>query len=204
MFVVIEREVGSEPAGQSDEKRAVIHAAAIDQFSQRGFVGTSMANIAEAAAMSRPALYQYFRNKGDIFTSAFAALMNDHAGRALDALAGSGTAAERLDGFLQRFEGDLWEHLAASPHSEEIMSAKNDELAAAVGVVMARMWDGLASYLETAHPGKSAAAKTRRADWVDLLHFSPKGFKFDRPAIETYRRRLSLLARSVAAEIDTY
>lgn len=204
VFVVNGSEPGSEPTDQADEKRAAIHAAAIDQFSARGFAGTSMANIAEAAAMSRPALYQYFRNKGDIFTSAFVALMDDHAERALDALADNGTAAEQLDGFLQRFEGDLWEHLAASPHSEEIMSAKNDELAAGLGVVMARLWDGLAAYLEVAHPGKSAAATTRRADWVDVMHFSPKGFKFDRPSIETYRRRLSVLARSVAAEIDTY
>ncbi len=47
-------------------KREAIHRAAIVEFAARGFSGTSMANIAEAAGMSRPALYQYFRNKGDI------------------------------------------------------------------------------------------------------------------------------------------
>ena len=59
-----------------DAKRFVIHAAAISEFSARGFNRTSMSNIAEAAGMSRPALYQYFKNKGDIFGSAFVALLD--------------------------------------------------------------------------------------------------------------------------------
>ena len=88
-----------------------------------------MANIADAAGMSRPALYQYFRNKSDIFASAFVALFDDHVDRALQALDDEGTTAERLDGFLQRFEGDLWEQMAASEHSEEIMSAKTADTA---------------------------------------------------------------------------
>ena len=64
--------------------------------------------------MSRPALYQYFRNKADIYESAFVALFDEHVERALAALAEPGTTAERLDGFLQRYEGDLWQLLVAS------------------------------------------------------------------------------------------
>lgn len=56
-------------------RRDAIHRVAIDQFAERGFAGTSMANIAEAAGMSRPALYQYFRDKDDIFQSAFVVLL---------------------------------------------------------------------------------------------------------------------------------
>ena len=204
VIVVAVEDSGAELPAQPDAKRAAIHIAAVEQFSQRGFGGTSMANVAEAAGMSRPALYQYFRNKSDIFASAFAALMDDHVERALHALAQSGTVADQLDGFLQRFEGDLWDVLAASPHTEEILSAKSDDLTAAILVVTRRLWHGLGSYLLSVHPGQSAPAIQRRADWVDVLHFSPKGFKFDGPPIETYRRRLGVLARSVAAEIDTH
>ena len=89
---------------RGDPQRRAIHAAAIAQFSERGFSATSMANIADAAGMSRPALYQYFRNKGDIYASAFVALFNDHVDSALQALNNDGTNAQRLDGFLQRFE----------------------------------------------------------------------------------------------------
>lgn len=160
-----------------------------------------MANIAEAAGMSRPALYQYFRNKHDIFTSAFVNLLSDHVERALAALATPGDVDEQLDGFLQRFEGDLWQHLAASAHADEILHVKNDAVAAAISDVVARLWHGLANYLLDVHPGSSAIHKTRRADWLDVLRYSPKGLKSDHPAVETYRRRLLVLGRGVAAEI---
>jgi AcrR family transcriptional regulator len=187
---------------RGDLQRRVIHAAAIAQFSERGYSATSMANIADAAGMSRPALYQYFRNKGDIFASAFVALFNDHVDRALEALNAEGTNAQRLDGFLQRFEGDLWEQMAASEHSEEIMSAKTADTAEEIQRVVARLRSGLAAFLAKAYPGRSQAARARRAEWADVLELSPKGFKFDTPTVADYRRRLTTLARGVAADID--
>jgi len=187
-----------------DSKRAAIHAAAIGEFSQRGYAGTSMANIAEAAGMSRPALYQYFENKGDIYASAFVALITAQVDRALEALNESDELADQLDGLLQRFEGDLWEQMAASPHSEEVLSAKSEQVATDMRCAVEQLWGGLGEHLTSLHPGRSAAAVGRRSDWVDVLHFGPKGFKFDRPPIDVFRRRLRTLANSVAAEIETY
>ncbi len=183
-------------------RRSVIHAAAIAQFSERGFAGTSMANIADAAGMSRPALYQYFRNKRDIFASAFVALFEDQADQALHALQLDVSLAERLDGFLQRFEGDLWERMAASEHSEEIMSAKSADIVGLVQQVVARLCSGLRVFLAREAPGRSRAMVERRDEWAAVLQLSPKGFKYDMPDVEVYRRRLSTLARSVAADID--
>ena len=187
---------------QADEKRSVIHAAAIDRFSENGFTGTSMADIADAAGMSRPALYQYFRNKEDIFASAFVHLFEVQVERALAALNEPGTTAEQLDAFLQRSEGDLWERMSASAHSDEILHVKSAEVVAAIEAVVARLWEGMAAYLRRAAPGRSRAAAERRAAWVEVLKFSPKGFKFDQPTIEVYRRRLTALASSVAADVD--
>lgn len=187
---------------QADEKRSVIHAAAIDRFSENGFIGTSMADIAGAAGMSRPALYQYFRNKEDIFASAFVHLIDVQVERALAALNEPGTTAEQLDAFLQRSEGDLWERMSASAHSDEILHVKSAEVVAAIEGVVARLWEGMATYLRRAAPGRSRAATERRAAWVEVLKFSPRGFKFDQPTIEVYRRRLTALASSVAADVD--
>lgn len=186
-----------QSAHRRETKRDAIHAAAIDQFTKRGFAKTSMANIADAAGMSRPALYQYFRDKGDIFASAFVALFDERVEAALAALHESGSTVEQLDGFLQRYEGDLWQRMAASPHTSEILSVKNDEVTAAVTAVVARMWDGLTSWLEP-----TGADTDTRAAWVEIIRLSPMGFKSDQPSVAAYRRRLSALARGVAADID--
>ncbi len=189
---------------QEDTKRAAIESAAIAEFSARGFAATSMANIASAAGMSRPALYQYFRNKNDIFVSAFTALFNATTDRALAALSEPGSVAEQLDGFLQRFEGDLWEYTAASPHSEELMSAKYEFAAEPVLSVIARLLAGLSDYLDRVDPRRSSApARARREEWLEVLQLSPKGFKIDEPTVTTYRRRLTTLSRSVAADIES-
>ena len=155
-----------------------------------------MADIATAAGISRPALYQYFANKRDIFASAFAALIDEAVDRALAALKAPGGPAEQLDGFLQRFDGDLWDVMAASAHSEEILQTKN-ELAIDPWVgSLERLHKGLAAYLR-----RHGAPKARAGEWADLLELSPKGFKIDRPSVAVYRRRLSALAASVAAAL---
>lgn len=195
--------VGDGSADVRDGRRAAIHRAAIEQFSTRGYRSTSMANIADAAAMSRPALYQYFRNKADIFGSAFVALFDEHVDRALDALDTPAPLADRLDGFLQRFDGDLWERMSASPYSDEILEAKDAEVTAAVAVVIKRLRDGLDASLEQLVPGQDADTRARRTGWAEVLELSPKGFKFDGPPAEAYRRRLTTLAHGIAADIAT-
>ena len=54
----------------SDRHRAVLHAA-FNTFVSYGFKRTTMADIADAAGMSRPALYLLFKNKTDIFRAGF-------------------------------------------------------------------------------------------------------------------------------------
>ena len=195
--------VSKHTAEQLDQRHRAIHAAAIEQFTLRGIAGTSMANIADAAGMSRPALYQHFRNKGDIYASAFVALFEEHVDLALTALVQPGSTVEQLDGFLQRYEGDLWQLLAASPHSEEILGAKSTEVAASIGDVVARLWTGMADHLAKIAVGRSRAIVERRAGWVEILRFSPRGLVYDQPTIAVYRRRLNTLASSVAADVDS-
>lgn len=161
-----------------------------------------MANIADAVGVSRPALYQYFKNKSDIFASAFVALFDDHGELSCAELRREGTTAERLDGFLQRFDGDLWERMAASPHSEELMSAKPASTVEELAEVISRRKQGLMTFLTTAAPGRARAATDRRTGWAELLTLAPKGFKADVPTVDVFRRRLSTLANSVAADID--
>lgn len=160
-----------------------------------------MARIADHAGVSRPALYQYFANKDEIFASAFVALFEGHIERAVAELHADGSVADQLNGFLQRFVGDLWERMAASEHADEIESAKTGDVAAAVGELLAELGRELAAYLATVAPGNNAAVKARRQGWMDLLQLSSRGLRADQPTIEIYRDRLRALAQSVAADI---
>ncbi|HYN31212.1 MAG TPA: hypothetical protein VES40_01190, partial [Ilumatobacteraceae bacterium] len=67
-----------------------------------------------------------------------------------------GTNAQRLDGSLQRFEGDLWEQMAASEHSEEIMGAKSADTAEEIHHVVAPLRSGLTAFLTTLARGIAA------------------------------------------------
>ena len=63
------------------------------EFLARGYGGTSMARIASAAEISRPALYQYFRDKDDVFASAFASVFEERAAAASAAVSSSATVS---------------------------------------------------------------------------------------------------------------
>ena len=55
--------------------RRVILGAALDVFSQRGYAGTTLDEIALRAGMSKPNLLYYFRRKEDIYRSALEATL---------------------------------------------------------------------------------------------------------------------------------
>ena len=188
---------------RGDARRAAIREAAVEQFFARGYAATSMANIAEAAGVSRPAVYQYFADKEDVFASAFTAVFERRSADALAAFDDAADIGAALDAMLQRHDGDLWEMAEASPHYDEIAAAKTETVAAAIYVELDRFWGEIADRLATAHPGSGRERTERRAGWLDVLRWSPQGMRFDQPSIEEYRRRLSALARSVAADIES-
>lgn len=180
----------------SAARRIEIHRAAVEQFSKRGFAGTSMIHIAEAAGLSRPALYQYFKNKEDVFASALVAVFEQRADAALGALTSDMPLEDRIGEFLQRFEGDLWETLAATDYADEIVSAKSDVVAAAVGAVVERLWSDVQGVLSELCDQDDLVH-----GWRDLLRLGPKGYLTDAPSVEVFRKRLATLARTVAADI---
>lgn len=189
---------------RGDTRRAAIHEAAIAEFSTHGIKGASMARIASGAGVSRPALYQYFASKDEIFASAFVALFAAHVEQAIAELHREGPVVDQLDGFLQRFVGDLWERMAASAHADEIESAKTGDLALAVGGLLTDLWRELDAHLRSLVPGSSSGVVARRQGWRDLVQLASRGLRADQPTIDIYRQRLRSLAQSIAADIDAY
>ena len=184
-------------AAATTERTARIDAirqAAIPVFAAQGYRGTSMADLAAAAGVSRPALYQYFANRADLFRAAFDTLLQASTDTALAALGEQADLADRLDGFLQRLSGDAYEQLATMPHGDELMEAKHEFAADVAADALARAHHGLRAFLVADagdHPSIGAA--------IDLLTLSPLGLKSDHPSPAEYRQRLTALADAAAA-----
>jgi len=180
-----------------DVKRTRILDAALAKFSAYGVARTSMADVAEGAGMSRPALYQYYVNKDDIFRALLGRVLADAADRAIAALDGPGSLVEQLDGFLQRWYGDLSEQLSTTQHGADLVEAKSGHAKPVADAANARVRRAVLDRLGRALDAPRSRADV--ADLADLLLLAPVGFKYDGPAVPRLRRRLSTLARTVAA-----
>lgn len=66
----------------ADARRTQILDVAIDVFGRAGYYGASMNDIADAAGVTKPVLYQHFDSKADLY----AALLSEVGDRMLDAI----------------------------------------------------------------------------------------------------------------------
>ncbi len=180
-----------------DDKRARILDAALAKFSAYGVARTSMADLAEGAGMSRPALYQYYSSKDDIFRAMLARILNAAADRAIAELERSGPFGEQLDGFLQRWHGDLSEQLYETQHGADLVEAKAGHAKPVADAANARVRRALSDRISRALD--APRARNDVVDLVDPILLSPIGFKYDSPTVSKLRRRLRALARTVAA-----
>lgn len=76
----------------ADARREQILDVAIDVFGRSGYFGSSMNDIAEAAGVTKPVLYQHFDSKSDLYS----ALLDEVGARMLDAIAKA--TADATDG----------------------------------------------------------------------------------------------------------
>ncbi|GIL01618.1 MAG: TetR family transcriptional regulator [Alphaproteobacteria bacterium] len=113
-------------AAPARERRNAILDAGLAMFMRYGFNRVTMDDIAQAAGISRPALYRDFRNKADIY-AALAERMLDRAAAAAEVvLTGPAPLGERL---VRAIEVGILDHLAeisASPHGAEILERKEE------------------------------------------------------------------------------
>ncbi|MEM7339063.1 MAG: helix-turn-helix domain-containing protein [Actinomycetota bacterium] len=190
----------SAPSTPERERRAEqIRRAAIPVFATQGYRATSMADLAEAAGVSRPTVYQYFANRAELFRAAFQTVLEDATDAALAALMADGTVTERLDGYLQRLKADGYETLAATPFGAELMEARHEFASDVAAAAFERARSGLRAFINS----KSSVDADTRAVAIDLLILAPAGFDDDTPSSATYRRRLAALATAAGLLLET-
>jgi AcrR family transcriptional regulator len=83
----------------ADARREQILDVAIDVFGRSGYFGASMNDIADAAGVTKPVLYQHFDSKSDLYS----ALLDEVGARMLDAIAKA--TADSTDGRQQTEQG---------------------------------------------------------------------------------------------------
>lgn len=157
-----------------------------------------MAMIAEAVGMSRPALYQYFDNREDVFRAVIADAYDAAADRALAALQEHEHLASALYVFLQRAHADGYHQLSMLKHRDEILEASGSIASAEAAAGITRMHAGLRARLLATRASRDLVERV-----VILLALAPGGLKSDEPDSSTLRERLRDLAEAAAALIES-
>ncbi len=103
-----------------DTRREEILAAALRVFARNGLSATRIGDIAAEAHISQGLLYHYFPNKEALFTAIVEGALRDTAALASDALLGTGSAWQRLQGLCQQLVGRVLEY---PEHALVIMQA---------------------------------------------------------------------------------
>ncbi|MEM9320779.1 MAG: helix-turn-helix domain-containing protein [Pseudomonadota bacterium] len=186
----------SIPQDISGDKLGQIRKAALDVFLLYGFKRTSMEDIAQAAGISRAALYLHFRNKRDIFRSLTLGLYEQGQTRLQATLDASAPVAETLSAALRAKDDGTIDRVLNSPHGVELMGVGQEAASDIVKQSEAALSVLLASYFQSVADNRGIAPQTppeELAEHIKDIHLSlMKGGKLD-------AKRYSLLGRTAAA-----
>lgn len=146
----------SEHPEPNPSRREQIVGAAVAVFSRYGYRRTSMELLAEAAGVSRPALYQHFRNKKDVLRGVAELLDAQMGAAARAAVGGTDSLADQLYSVLSiKLETGIG--VADAGHRQELIAE-----ATALGITSASPLEGpLADVLADVHGVKEGAVTAR-------------------------------------------
>ncbi len=80
-----------------------ILAAAQEVFLEKGYAGTNMTLIAQAAGIGRPALYYYYRTKDKIFNELFTTMVRSFIPDVIEIIRMDRPIEERIEAFVSRY-----------------------------------------------------------------------------------------------------
>lgn len=109
-----------------DNKRGLILKSALTVFLNYGFKKTSMDDIARDAKMSRPALYQLFKNKSEIFRAISLLMMENAAVSAKSAFDTNDTLRDQLFASIDNSILKIHRFVDETPHGVELTGVNQD------------------------------------------------------------------------------
>ncbi len=190
---------------QTTSRETEICEAAFDVFARYGVRKTSMQDIARAAGMSRPALYQYFPGKEAIARHLVGLFFEAAEAAVREALCQPGTPSEILARAFRAKAGARFEAILDSPHGQELIEVGNATSADIVADGEARLaalfadWlsrEAMAGRIILIEPPEAMARTILAAlDGVKAPPFA---------AFEAHMSRLArLFGRGLSAKVET-
>lgn len=189
--------------GSADARLQRMVQAALNCFIRYGYRRTSMETIARAAGMSRPALYQHFSGKEDMFRASVAHLLDASVTEAAARGRADGSLEERLYGVLAtkidlvvgQLDAELRGELLheAEALAQDLLDAHRERLLQILTAIL----DDVASEL----PCLQGELTARQA--AELLFYAATGIKYEHTTAETahatLRRAVMLIVRGLRA-----
>lgn len=186
----------TESPSRDELKRAAVFEAAATVFAQYGFRRTTMNDIAEAASISRPALYLMFANKEQLFVELATFRLGQAVSAAEQALSADGPLSKRFLAAILIFEEIFYEPIADSPHGAELMdiniSLKNERMAASLEKLMTALTSALKK-ADKAGEIDFGNSPARPREFVDLLFTGIGGIKKKATSGADFRRQVQRL-----------
>ena len=178
--------------------------AALAVFCRYGYRKTSMLDIAQAANMSRAALYLHFKNKEDVFRAGSERAHASVMAQVAAALAQSVPVFTRIETALLAFQQGLMADISASAHGQELFDA-NMTLAADITLsARASLAASLAGALEQAEAAGDIALRrvdATAAQVAALLVASMDGIKHTQGGGEALRQGIAVQIRVLGAAL---
>lgn len=178
--------------------------AALAVFCRYGYRKTSMLDIAQAADMSRAALYLHFKNKEDVFRAGSERAHASVMAQVAAALAQSVPVFTRIETALLAFQQGLMADISASAHGQELFDV-NMTLAADITLsARASLAASLAGALEQAEAAGDIALRrvdATAAQVAALLVASMDGIKHTQGGGEALRQCIALQMRVLGAAL---
>jgi len=179
---------------QKIDKRDAVFDAAYDVFAQYGFRRTAMNDIAQAAGISRPALYLMFENKEALFRELVSFRQNQGVDQAISTLSGTAPITERFIAAILAYERVFYEPVAQSPHGAELMDISISIAAEFMKKGQERLVKSLAQALKEAVSNGEvvfSGMAIKPIVFVRLLMSSIGGLKKHATSIKALRRQIS-------------
>lgn len=159
-----------------------------------------MADIAEGAGISRPALYQHFANKDAIFRALVEEFVEELLSDALAVLRGELPLEQRLTSAFDAWTGAILETVGSPLHGEELLDANSRLAADAWKAGTDQLLAATAAALREQEDPNAAALTSE--DAARLLKATADGLKYAAVSRDEFRYRLGQQVRVLLRAID--